>query len=169
MKQYESDLYVCCAPLLDSPSYAKHGRMAVNMPLANSNIFGPESWTNSLIQSMAVNWINAFVDCAWFIRMLHMSDIFVLLGSLLIALRNSDRSVSHLLEKCNWTPNHIKIDSFNSFFYTYVVWISTHWSSSIWKSPSRISGKYVIILISGTAFNTDIQEMMNCREKEFFV
>lgn len=51
----------------------------------------------------------------------------------------------------------------------YVVCISTLLSSSIWNRPSKISGRYVIMLISGTAFNTDIHDIINCREKEFLV
>lgn len=163
--------YKKCVPFLSSSSYAKHGRNAVNIPLANSSIFGPDNWINSRIQSMAVNWINGFLDWAWFIRMLHISDIFVPDGSLLMPFKNSDSSVSHLFHKQFWAlEEHFR--TYNSMIskdYTYVVWISTHWSSSIWKRPSRISGRYEIIFISGTAFNTDIQVIMNCLENEFFV
>lgn len=94
--------YKKCVPFLSSSSYAKHGRNAVNIPLANSSIFGPDNWINSRIQSMAVNWINGFLDWAWFIRMLHISDIFVPDGSLLMPFKNSDSSVSHLFHKQFW-------------------------------------------------------------------
>lgn len=40
---------------LSSVAYAKHGRMAVNIPLENCNMGGPDSSTNSRIQSMAVS------------------------------------------------------------------------------------------------------------------
>lgn len=83
-------------PFLSSSSYAKHGRNAVNIPLANASIFGPDNWINSRIQSMAVSWINGFFACAWFIKILHISVIFVPAGSLLIAFKNSDSKVSHL-------------------------------------------------------------------------
>jgi hypothetical protein len=42
---------------LESLSYARQGRTAVRIPDANGSIVLPESWTNSLIQVMAVNWI----------------------------------------------------------------------------------------------------------------
>lgn len=86
-----------CSPFhFTSSSYAKHGKIAVKMPLANCSICGPDSSTNSRIQSIAVNCMIVFVDWAWLIKMLHISDIRVPAGSLLIAFRNSDKSVSQL-------------------------------------------------------------------------
>lgn len=66
------------------------------MPLANDSIFGPDNWTNSLIQSMAVNCISMFVDWAWLIKILIISDISAPSGSFLMPLRNSHSNVSHL-------------------------------------------------------------------------
>jgi hypothetical protein len=40
----------------ESLSYARQGRIAVRIPDANGSIILPESWTNSLIHVMAVNW-----------------------------------------------------------------------------------------------------------------
>jgi len=51
------EIFLARILLLESLSYARQGRTAVRIPDANGSIVLPESWTNSLIQVMAVNWI----------------------------------------------------------------------------------------------------------------
>lgn len=140
----------CCLPFhLTSSSYARHGRIAVNMPLANCSICGPESSTNSRIQSIAVSCMTVFVDWAWLIKILHISGMRVPAGSFFIAFRNSDKSVSQLHQNGTMPgPRAIKpqfnrerVWADNDKMKTYVVWISTLLSSSIWNRPSNISGK----------------------------
>lgn len=83
-------------------------------------------------------------------------------GSALILRKNSPNKVSHLQIKI--INNAID----KRIYQTYDFFISTVVSSKILKSPSKISGKYKIRSIFGTASNTDIHDIKNCRANGFF-
>lgn len=82
--------------LRGSFSYARQGRMAVNIPLACVSMLVPDNCTNSRIQSMAIACMSSFGELAWFTRMFVSCGRSNALGSLRIVFRNSVSNVSHL-------------------------------------------------------------------------
>jgi len=87
------------------------------MPLAYGSTLGPNIWTNSRIQVIAMDLMSSLGDCAWVMSVLIVSSI-----------RTDDESF--LMDFRNWL-----------IVVSHMRWISSVLSSSMTNNPSKISVK----------------------------